>query len=261
MNEQGERGKRFLMNMPPSRILVDAVIENLEMPSNLADMWGFRLKFQIGKEEEDIRVWVEKPDESQNTRYSIQRSIHCHPHGQAEIGFAVHTNIAVRIHTNEVHRLLKELFYLWTRDNQADKRLRPLLQQNLRSLRKEDRHQWEASLVFATVYKYEVNPNDPEDASHKEVLRFMGTASTKADLRQVMLELPADCSTIEIHMQASGQIIGNAKYLVDHDIDPQTGKRAMLVVLGEFGVCASIHHLFSDLYNTDEEFERSVEFA
>ena len=249
------------MNVPPSRTLIDAAIEKLEIPANLADIWGFRLTFQIGKEEEDIRVWVENPDESQNTRYIIQRSIHCHPHGHAEIGFAVHTKIAERIHANEVHRLLKELFYLWTRDNQVDKRLRPLLQQNLRSLRKEERHQWGGPLVFATVYKYEVILNDQEDASHQEVLRYMGTASTKADLRQVMLELPSDCSTIEIHMQASGQIIGNATYQVDHDIDPQTGKRAMLLVQGEFGACANIHHLFSDLYNTDEEFERSIEFA
>src|SRR5947209_1094525 len=168
------------MNVPPSRTLIDAAIEKLEIPANLADIWGFRLTFQIGKEEEDIRVWVENPDESQNTRYNIQRSIHCHPHGHAEIGFAVHTKIAERIHANEVHRLLKELFYLWTRDNQVDKRLRPLLQQNLRSLRKEERHQWGGPLVFATVYKYEVNPNDPEDASHKEVLRYMGAVSTKA---------------------------------------------------------------------------------
>lgn len=247
--------------MPPSRILIDAAIEKLEMPANLADMWGFRLTFQIGKEEEDIRVWVENPVESQNKRYNIQRSMHRHPCGLVEKGVAVHTKIAERMYANEVHRLLKELFYLWTRDNQVDKRLHQLLQQNLLSLREEERHRLGESFVFATVYKYKVNPNDPEDDSHKEVLRYMGAVCTKADLRQVMLELPPDCSTIEIHMQASGQIIGNATYLVDHDIDPQSGKRAMLVVLGEFGVCVNIHHFFSDLYNTEEEFEKSIELS
>ncbi len=243
------------MNKQPSRTLVDATIETQKSFATTVYVWGFHLMFQIGEEVEDIRAWVERPDESQSVPYFIQRSV------QSGSGSVVNTKITELVLEEDVDRLLKELFYLWTRDAQADARIRSLLQQNLQHLRKQDRGlQRDDALASAVIYMYKVL-FDNESAAGNEILRYMGTASSKTDLRQIVLELPSDCSMFEIHLEASGRIIGNAEYRVDHAIDPQTGKRAMLLIQGEFGACEDIHRFFSNLYNTEEEFDRSVGLA
>ena len=255
---QTERKENIaLMNRQPSRTLVDATIVPRTAPVNATDVWGFHLTFQTGEGGvEDIRAWVERIDAS----YVIQRSMQYHPPGPIGTSNATSTRIAELGLADQVEYLLKELFYLWTRDDRVDASVRPLVQHNLQYLRQQEQPREEA-LASAAVYMYDVIADDRENAPGEEVLRVRGNVSTKAALRRVVLELPPDCSSFEIHLEARGQIIGNAAYRVDHTIDPQTGKRTMLLIEGEYGACKNIHQLFDNLYNTEEQFNRSVDLT
>ncbi len=207
---------------------------------------GFQLAFEVGdepgnEETEHVAAWVECEKRNRNFELCfLRRRVQHRRVGQPESEAREPITIAEIYDTKGGSRLLREFLYLWTRDRPGDERVRPQLQQNLEQLQgRKDRERDRDGLASATIYMY--------DTEHGEVLRYMGVVSTRADLRQVILELPTDCIIFEIHLQVSGRIIGNAEYRVEHDLDPATGKRKS-IFSAEYGLCEGMLHIFADLY-------------
>jgi hypothetical protein len=157
-----------------------------------------------------------------------------------------------------LHVHVRELLYLATRDVAVgEEQMKNVLEHNLHLLRQKGfRHFSLASSAIgvATVYEYAHECNEQEYP--REILRHHGSVSDQDELRHIILELPIDCTTFEVYISVFGQIVGNAEYCVDHQIDPKTGKRIILSIIHEFGACKELSKLFEDLYDTEEELER-----